>query len=454
MSLNELLRSQESKTLEFKRDLSSPKGVLRSLVAFANTAGGTLLVGVDDKTRNVRGVTSPLDAQEKLTNVISDGIHPLLSPEMSILPWRKTHLLAAEVFPSSLRPHCVRQEGPEKGVYIRVGASNRKADPTTIAEMGRQIRNESFDEQPLPELSSEAIDFRAASELFADVRKLQPKDLNTLRLATRHQRKTVPTVAGVLLFGADRLMHFPDAWIQAGRFRGTDRTQIMDSARIVSGPVHGIDEALGFIRKHLMVETRVDGLRHSEHWTVPLPAIREALVNAVVHADYSQQGAPIRISIFDDRIEIESPGLLPFGLTVEDIKQGVSKLRNRAMGRVFQEVGLIEQWGSGIQRMINSCQAAGAAPPEFLEIGLHFRVALPLGTRSSPQLDGIDRAILDLLSSGHGYSTAEIADRIGRSARAARSRMVSLIERGLVREVGTGPRDPRKKYVAAGPATR
>lgn len=79
--------------------------------------------------------------------------------------------------------------------------------------------------------------------------------------------------------------------------------------------------------------------------------VREATMNAIVHADYAQRGAPIRIALFDDRLEIENPGLFPFGLTIEDIQKGVSKLRNRVIGRIFQELGLIKHWGSGIQRM-------------------------------------------------------------------------------------------------------
>ena len=138
-------------------------------------------------------------------------------------------------------------------------------------------------------------------------------------------------------------------------------------------------------------------------------------------------------------------------MTVEDIRQGISKLRNRAIGRVFQELGLIEQWGSGIQRMISSCRGAGTAEPLFEEIGMHFRVTLLFGGQSLPQLDEIDKAIMNLLSSGEGYSTGEIAGQMDRSARATRSRMISLIERGLVREIGTGPRDPKKKYLAVDP---
>ena len=104
MNLLELLKHPEGKTLEFKRDLSSPTGVLRSAVAFANTAGGTVLIGVEDKSRHVRGVKEPLAVEERLANLISDNIVPKLVPELDLLPWRRTHVLALQVFPSPARP--------------------------------------------------------------------------------------------------------------------------------------------------------------------------------------------------------------------------------------------------------------------------------------------------------------------------------------------------------------
>ena len=111
----------------------------------------------------------------------------------------------------------------------------------------------------------------------------------------------------------------------------------------------------------------------SEGALIPLAILREAVVNAVVHADYSQKGAPIRISFFDDRIEIENPGILLPGLTMDDIRQGVSKLRNRVIARVFRELDLIEQWGSGIRRIFEEAQQLGLPEPQMVEIGMRVR---------------------------------------------------------------------------------
>ena len=221
------------------------------------------------------------------------------------------------------------------------------------------------------------------------MRKLKRSDLDTLRLMTKHQGRKVPTVGGMLLFGKER-------------------------------------------------------------WNLPPVAVREAIVNAIVHTDYAQHGAPTRGSIFDDRLEEENPGLLPFGLTVDDLLQGVSKLRNRVIGRVFHELGLIEQWGSGIQRMVAVCRDAGLAAPVLEEIGARFRVTIHTTGIGAPSVDKTDQAILDALTAGNGLSTREIAVMVGLTARATRSRLPKLVERGLLRDIGTSPQDPRRRYFRAG----
>lgn len=446
MNLLDLLKGPEGKTIEFKRDLSSPEGVLRSLVAFANTAGGTVLVGVEDRTRHVRGVTEPLDLEERLANLISDNIAPRLVPELEIIPWRRSHVVAVQVHASPIRPHYLRREGLDAGVYVRVGSTNRKADRELIEELRRFARGESYDEQPLPDLDSEAVDFRAASELFAPVRRLRRTDLQTLRLLTRYQGRQVPTVGGLLLFGRQPEEHFPDAWIQVGRFQGIDRSHILDRAEIRAHLVPAVGEAIAFVEKHALHGADIGRLHRKERWSVPPVAVREAIINAVVHADYTQKGAPIRLAIFDDRVEIENPGLLPFGLTLEDLPRGVSKLRNRVIGRVFNALGLVEQWGSGIQRMASACRDAGLAVPLLEEIGTRFRVTLRLGRIGRLALDEKEEAILRLLRDDRGHLTSEIARAIRLTPRATRTRLLRLVGRGLVREVGTSPQDPKRRY--------
>ena len=449
MNLTETLREPEGKTLEFKRDLSSPERFLRTVVAFANTSGGTILVGIEDRSRHIRGVTEPLALEERAVNLISDSIRPRLMPDLEIVSYRNRQLLAVRVYPSSTRPHYIARTGPDAGTYVRVGSTNRRADAQLIAEMQRFAKGESFDERPMPALDSEALDFRVASELFSPVRKLTRRNLDTLRLLTTHQGRSVPTVGGLLLFGQDRLDHFPDAWLQAGRFAGTDKAVIIDQAEFKMSLIQAIEEAIAFVEKHSLHGAVIGRLRRRERWSLPPAAVREAIVNAVAHADYSQQGAPIRVAIFDDRLEVENPGLLPFGLTLADLPHGISKLRNRVIGRVLHELGLVEQWGSGVPRMLAACRESGLSPPVWNEIGVRLRVTLRTERVGGVDVDPTNRSILDLLEHGAQRSTREIAGAIGLSPRATRTRLGKLVARGLVREMGTGPRDPRRRYIKA-----
>ena len=139
MDIISLLKKPESKTLEFKRDLSSSSKVLRSIIAFANTAGGVLIIGVEDKTKKICGADKPSLLEEKLANIISDSIKPKVIPDIEIVPYRNTYLLAVEIHPSSTRPHYLKKVGEEGSTYIRVGSTNRLADKIMISELKRFV---------------------------------------------------------------------------------------------------------------------------------------------------------------------------------------------------------------------------------------------------------------------------------------------------------------------------
>jgi len=235
---------------------------------------GSLAIGVEDGTRRVRGVPKPLVLEERVANLISDSISPKLLPDIELLSYRKTNVLAVQVYPSGARPHFLTRAGREAGTYVRVGSTNRRADAALVAEMQRFARGETFDEHPMPEFDSEAIDFRLASESFAPVRKLVRGDLETLHVVTSYQGRKVPTVGGMLLFGRDRLHRFPDAWIQAGRFDGTDKATIRDHADLRMPLVAAIEAAVSFVEKHALHGAVIGRVRRTDRWNLPLFARR------------------------------------------------------------------------------------------------------------------------------------------------------------------------------------
>lgn len=175
--LKDFLKKDEGKTLEFKENSRSKAKIIRTIVAFANTAGGTLVIGVRDKTKEVIGVSDALMEEEKISNMIADCIKPSLIPDIQIVSWRDRELVALTV-PHTVGPFYIASEGDEKGVYIRLGSTNRRAGIEMIEEIRSLARNICFDELPCTEINSEAIDFRAASEFFSAIsRQLTPAKL-------------------------------------------------------------------------------------------------------------------------------------------------------------------------------------------------------------------------------------------------------------------------------------
>ncbi len=189
---------------------------------------------------------------------------------------------------------CVcRERGNTEIKQFRAGLGDQHVRGFQIDELRRFARGEAYDEQPMPGLDSEALDFRAASESFAPIRRLRRTDLHTLRLVTAHQGRNVPTVGGMLLFGESRERHFPDAWIQAGRFHGVDKSRIVDGTEIHAHLIRAVEDAIAFVEKHALHGADIGNVRRRERWSIPPIAVREAVVNAVVHADYAQRGAPL-----------------------------------------------------------------------------------------------------------------------------------------------------------------
>ena len=309
MMIDALIKNPEGKTLEFKRDLSSPKPILKSLVAFANTAGGRLIIGVDDK-QQITGVNHPLDEEERLCNLIADSISPRLVPNVELVTIEDKTLLVVEVFVSGTRPHWINAEGVDNGTYVRLGSTNRQADRELVAELHRSAEGITFDELPMPELSIDDIDLAKAQELFKEISTLNQQSLLTLKLLTPYQGRLVPTKGAILLFGKQRTLYFPDAWIQCGRFIGTDKSDIFDHIQIHDFLPTAVATILQFLKKHAMRGADFSEIQRKDVWSIPLLILREAIINALVHTDYSQSGAPIRVSFFDDRIEIENPGIL------------------------------------------------------------------------------------------------------------------------------------------------
>ncbi|MBW2109678.1 MAG: putative DNA binding domain-containing protein [Deltaproteobacteria bacterium] len=452
MRIETLLKQPEGKTLEFKRDLSSPKKLMKTLVAFANTAGGKVIIGVEDKTRSPVGVINPLDEEERLCSLIADAIRPRLVPNVEMVTVENKTLLVVEVFLSGTRPHWVMAEGPETGVYVRLGSTNRQADRELIAELRRSVEGIAFDELPMSDLSVEDLDLAALKSMFRGKHDLDEQELLTLRLLTKDQGRLVPTKGAVLICGKERPLHFPDAWVQCGRFIGRDKAHIFDHIDLHDHLPQAVEAILLFLKKHAMRGADFTEVRRKDVWSIPLEILREVVINALVHADYSQRGAPIRVAFFDDRIEVENPGILLPGMTIEDMRRGVSKIRNHVIARIFREMNLIEQWGSGIPRILREAEKLGLPDLQMEEIGMRVRVTVSLAehieiVNAAPEVTGEVEKLLAVMTGDMKRKEIQSALSLKHEDHFREAYLIPALQAGYIEmTIPDKPRSSKQRY--------
>ena len=384
MSVLSLIAQGESKTLEIKRELPRFEQIAKTVIAFANTSGGKLLIGVDDNGSLV-GVDddSVLDIQDRIYASLYEQIHPTLRPEIYTSHVEDKLILMVEVFRGQSLPYFLKSKGKAEGVYIRVGASNRPASLDYIAELERQKQHLSFDEEACVDVELSTLDLSRLTQRFADQNKaLDEAKLRNLRLIQTVQGKDYPSYGLLILLG-----HFEHVSTQCARFKGTDMQVFLDRKEYTGDLFAQLENSEMFIKNHLFLRGEIKGLQRTDSLEIPESAIREALVNAYVHRDYSNFGRNIKIGIYDDVLNIVSAGGFPNTLTVQDLAEGRSEIRNRVLARVFKALGYIEQWGSGLQRIKQVCVAQGLPEPKTQESGDFVDVELyrPIAADSHPQ---------------------------------------------------------------------
>lgn len=444
--IEELLQQEEGKILEFKENSRSLDSIIHTIIAFANTAGGKILIGVKDRTKEIVGLQDPIREEMRLANAIADSIEPLFSPDIHVVSWRNKEFLLIQV-PHSVGPYYVKAKGLKKGTYIRLGSTNRLADAAILAELQRLGENECFDETPANGCSIQDLDLEAIKTCFKRVgKKFEEPTALSLHLYLRKQSKVIPSKGSILLFGKNRKELFPNATIRCVRFSGTIKDEVLDHQDIDDYLPFALDKITSFVQRNTKLSAEIGPSIRKNIAEYPPVVVKEAVTNALIHTDYSATGSHIQVAIFDDRIEITNPGALPFGLNLQDALQGVSQLRNRVIGRCFRELDLIELWGSGLKRMIAQCQKSSIATPRFEELGHFFRVTLFNRREKIITIQGWKKDLLDLISKQKEITTKEAALFWKISDRAARVRLKKMVAEGLISEIATNTFDPQKKF--------
>lgn len=446
--IEQLLAKEEGKTLEFKENSNPIQRIVQTAIAFANTAGGTILVGVKDATKEVIGLDKILEDELRITNAIADSVIPLLVPTIQFCSWRNRDVLIITIH-HSLGPYYLKSKGETEGAYIRLGSTNRPADARTLSEIHRLKEHVTFDQLPDFTLDPEDLDFNLASQLFKNDNKSFTKGTaKSLELLVSYQSRLHPSKGGLLLFGRDREALFPDPIVRMVRFEGTSKNKVLDQLDTRSPLPIAFEEIYNFIRRNTSLGSLINDVRRIDIPQYQPVVLREAILNALVHADYSIR-APLNIAIYDDRLEITNPGPLPFGLSLETALSGVSQLRNRVLGRIFRELKFTDQWGSGLNRMIEACRSNNSEAPKFEELGQFFKVTLfPRSLSIIPSIHW-QTPIIEHIQK-EGKISAKIAQEIWKiSRRATTTRLKEMCNQGLLVEMATGPRDPHKVFILA-----
>ena len=407
----------ESKTLEFKERVSNT--FLKTVSAYANYGYGEILFGVADDGREV-GLEDPVGDSLRIENAINDGISP--RPEFEIEENPRTRVVTLRVWEGDDKPYLYRSKA-----YRRSDAATVKVDTLGLRRLVLEGSNRSFEELASNDQDLSFGTLEAALRSAVGISGLDDDALRTLGLLSLRDGFNN---AGALLADANS---FPG--IDLARFGG-DISSILDRETHAGVSVLSqLEAALALFDRYYVYE-RVEGYLRVRHERIPREAFREAVANGLVHRTWDV-GAHMRIAMFDDHVEVSSPGGLPRGMVVRDYLAGnLSILRNPILGNVFFRLGIIEQFGTGVRR-IRRCYEQSEAKPRFAVTDGSITVSLPV-VDVAPELDDDERAVLDLFAPGRVLSSAQVSKGSGFGKDKAIRLLGQLAEKNLIRVQGVG----------------
>ena len=325
-----------------------------------------MLIGISDNGM-VKGIQLGKESQKNWANQISQSTEPRVVPEIEV-----SELDGKSVVAVKIKEHPIKPISLKGRCFKRVGNSNRIITSQEIAQMHLHSTGMSWDKLPARDAQINDIDSEKVKRYIKISKETGRRKIGDGEDPIQVLEKLdllkdgIPTWAAILLFRKDPHRFMSQAAIHCGRFK--EETIVIDDRMIEGTIIEQIDEAMDFIRKNINVEFVMTTRPEREQvWDYPLEALREAVINAVCHRDYTIS-SNVEIRIFDDRLVVWSPGGLPLGITLEDLyKPHSSELRNKGIAEIFYDMKLIEQWGSGIDKMREGCLTVGLPEPVFEE---------------------------------------------------------------------------------------
>lgn len=324
----------ESKNIEYKMALPEKSDkYLKSVVAFANTRGGKIIIGIDDKEKKIVGVDekSVFQIMDKIANAISDSCEPQIIPDITFQTIRGKCVVIVEIYPGANRPYYIKNAGKEKGTYVRVAGTSRPADTVKIKELEMEGTNVSWDElvcvgyevteEAVRKLCRDITEYMKSAlpneEERKTVQEVTKEQLLNWKVLKQSGEEILATNAFVLLTSD----YFRFSKIQCALFKGNDRDIFIDKKEY-SGPLYEqIEAAYQFVLRHINLSAEIEGLVRKDAYELPVAAIREMIINAICHRNYMDNSC-VQVAIYDNRVEVTSPGMLFGGLTLEEAMNG------------------------------------------------------------------------------------------------------------------------------------
>jgi len=421
----------EGITTELKREYTDD--IKKTIIAFANTRGGELLIGVEDDG-TVTGVSDVDGTMLKVTNALRDSIKPDIT---MFLFCEKREIAGKDVVAITVQkgtacPYYLAAKGlrPE-GVFVRQGASTVPATGSAILKM---IKETDGDDYEAARSLYQELTFHCAERFFAEENiPLGQEQKRTLGLISEDG---VFTNLGLLL--SDQCIHTTKLAV----FQGSSKTVFKDRAEFSGSLFQQVEDIYAYIDRVNRTRAEFPGLKRVDTRDYPPEALREAMLNAIVHRDYSYSGATF-ISLFDDRIEFVTLGGLPKGIAMSDVMMGVSVPRNRCLANIFYRLHLIEAFGTGILK-IKECYTSCSRQPAIETSENAFKIVLPNVNYAAEMVSGKnplsekEHQILEYISAQQPVSRAKLEVAAGLSQSAAIRTLKRLLELGLIKKSGNG----------------
>lgn len=439
MAQHSIYPERESKSLELKSLVPKFEALIKTCIAFANGAGGQIVIGVEDQTRYIIGITEQDRNRiyDDFPNSLYDAVKPTIPVQIYERNTNAHTVLIIEVPYCEKKPYCLQRDGLPKGVYVRVGTSTRRVNPEHYEELLREGTRKNFDEMiidaPALILSKELLHNYfdgsvGTRRLLAEKIVTQNNIANTM---------AQPTVAGVLAFCETPENYIPEALIICTQF-GNKKTRDIIQTQEITGPIaQQAHIAFRLVSHWLERDLVLQGTQLKGKLPIPAEALREAIINALIHRKYSIAGA-IKIALYDDRLEVFSPGCFPGLVDINHLGDGTTYLRNPTLARIARKLRLVEKLGSGIRLIFDSCRKAGIKQPEYVEDGDFVKIIFYFAPVKKIT-DTDFSAILKLSKIKPELSISDIMGLLNISRNTVTRKLNQFIAEGRLQRFGRGP---------------